>query len=485
MDDATPISIRTGRPEDAARAAPLVYSSGPAAFDYVFGARALELLETSFERDEGLFGCGNHDVAELEGRAVGVGAFYDHAILRARSPGTMSAIARVYGLGAPAVLARAMWVAALMPAPAAGELYVAHLGVEPALRGHGVMTRMLERRIALAREDDYRLLALDVARTNPGARRLSSASASASWSCAAPPWARAPPGCRTTTGWSSICTTSPPGGPRTSPSERGRPLAYNRAVPSAGDVLADKYRLIAPLGDPAKGTVWKAEHTTLQTPVAVKFVQRARGEVATKRFLAEAKAAGAVRHQNVVGIIDFGATDEGEPYMILEHLEGETLRARLDRDPPLSAGEVVHIAVHALSGLAAVHDSDIVHRDLRPRERLPRRGVRRSHREAARLRREQVARIGRIADADHGGRRARLAALHLSGAAPRRSRPRPARGSLLGRRDPLRGAGGAPAVPGRDLPRGRAAPGRGRPGARHGAPRARAALRGDRPRDGA
>ncbi len=137
-------------------------------------------------------------------------------------------------------------------------------------------------------------------------------------------------------------------------------------MPSAGDVLADKYRLIAPLGDTAKRTVWKAEHTTLQTPVAVKFVQRARGEVATKRFLAEAKAAGAVRHQNVVGIIDFGATDEGEPYMILEHLEGETLRARLDRDPPLSAGEIVHIAVHALSGLAAVHDSDIVHRDLRP-----------------------------------------------------------------------------------------------------------------------
>lgn len=172
MDDATPISIRTGRPEDAARAAPLVYSSGPAAFDYVFGARALELLESSFERDEGLFGCGNHDVAELEGRAVGVGAFYDQAILRARSPGTMSAITRVYGLGAAAVLARAMWVAALMPAPAPGELYVAHLGVEPALRGHGVMTRMLERRIALARADDYRLLALDVARTNPGARRL-------------------------------------------------------------------------------------------------------------------------------------------------------------------------------------------------------------------------------------------------------------------------------------------------------------------------
>ncbi|HEY8430638.1 MAG TPA: serine/threonine-protein kinase [Sandaracinaceae bacterium] len=137
-------------------------------------------------------------------------------------------------------------------------------------------------------------------------------------------------------------------------------------MPAAGDLIADKYRLVAPLGDASKATVWLAEHTMLQTPVAVKFVPRTRGEVAVKRFLAEAKAAGSVRHQHVVDIIDFGATDKGEPYMVLEFLRGETLRARLDREPPLSPDAVVHIGVHVLSGLAAVHDAGIVHRDVRP-----------------------------------------------------------------------------------------------------------------------
>lgn len=172
MAHAMEVTIRMGRPEDAARAAPLMYASGPAAFTYVFGERAIELLETCFERDEGLFGCGNHDVAEVDGRVVAVGAFYDEAILSDRTPGTATGIARVFGLRAPAVLLRAIEIAPLMPSPVAGELYVAHLGVDPALRGHGIMTRMLERRIAMAREADYRLVALDVARNNPGARRL-------------------------------------------------------------------------------------------------------------------------------------------------------------------------------------------------------------------------------------------------------------------------------------------------------------------------
>lgn len=151
-----------------------------------------------------------------------------------------------------------------------------------------------------------------------------------------------------------------------SPTEiaRGDRSSRIRPVAAAGDLIADKYRLVEPIAGSA--TVWRALHETLQTEVAVKLVHRARGEDATPRFLAEAKAAGAVRHRNVVDIVDFGTTASGEPYMVLEHLEGETLRSRLDRDPPLSAGEAIEIVLHALSGLAAVHDRGIVHRDLRP-----------------------------------------------------------------------------------------------------------------------
>src|SRR5690606_14446335 len=91
--------FRRGRAEDAPAAAPLMYASGPAAFDYVFGPKALALLESSFERDEGIFGCTNHEVGVLDRRVVAVGAFYDASMLRRRGPGTMRAIAREYGLG--------------------------------------------------------------------------------------------------------------------------------------------------------------------------------------------------------------------------------------------------------------------------------------------------------------------------------------------------------------------------------------------------
>lgn len=166
------VLFRRGRADDASAAAPLVYASGPAAFDYVFGARALELLRTSFERDEGIFGCTNHEVGVIDRRVVAVGAFYDASMLRRRAAGTARAIARLYGFGAAGVLVRALAVEALMPPPAEGELYVAHLGVDPPRRGQGVMTRMLERHVELARRRGYAAVTLDVARTNPGAHRL-------------------------------------------------------------------------------------------------------------------------------------------------------------------------------------------------------------------------------------------------------------------------------------------------------------------------
>ncbi len=172
MRASEPVVLRPGRPEDAAEAAPLMLSSGPEAFEYVFGPRAVELLEVCFEHDEGLFGCTNHDVAVLDGRVVAVGAFYDARSLAGRAAGSVAAITRFFGMGSPGVFMRGLLVESLMPPPGAGELYIAHLGVEPALRGQGVMTRMLEDRIARARASGYTQLALDVARTNPGARRL-------------------------------------------------------------------------------------------------------------------------------------------------------------------------------------------------------------------------------------------------------------------------------------------------------------------------
>lgn len=162
---------RAARAEDASPAAPLVYASGPSAFEHLFAPDPVRFLERCFARDAGLFGFGNHRVAELDGRVVAVGAFYDARTLRARTPGTVAAIVRTFGARSPRVLLRGARIESLLPPPGSGELYVAHLGVDLSVRGRGVMHGMLEERIAFARGQGYRRMSLDVARANP-ARRL-------------------------------------------------------------------------------------------------------------------------------------------------------------------------------------------------------------------------------------------------------------------------------------------------------------------------
>jgi serine/threonine-protein kinase len=115
--------------------------------------------------------------------------------------------------------------------------------------------------------------------------------------------------------------------------------------------------------------VWRAMDRTLRRAVAVKFMFLREGRdrrTMIDRFLREARIAAAVRHANVVDILDFGTTEDGSPFMVMELLEGESLQARLAREPALGLGELVAIAAGVLDGLGAVHRAGIVHRDLKP-----------------------------------------------------------------------------------------------------------------------
>ncbi|MGF1464827.1 MAG: serine/threonine-protein kinase [Sandaracinaceae bacterium] len=134
-----------------------------------------------------------------------------------------------------------------------------------------------------------------------------------------------------------------------------------------GFVVGGRYRLETPIGTGGMATVWKATHLALNRRVAVKFIDRPAHTARTReRFLREARVAAAVHHRNVVDIIDFGTTDDGRPYMVMELLVGETLADRMDRAPPLGVGSALAIMARLLSGLGAVHDAGIVHRDLKP-----------------------------------------------------------------------------------------------------------------------
>lgn len=142
-----------------------------------------------------------------------------------------------------------------------------------------------------------------------------------------------------------------------------------RAAPwGPGMVLGGRFRLIAPLGSGAMGEVWRAQHLTLATPVAVKLVDLAAQQDPNEslgRFLQEAQAAARLQNPHVVRILDQGS--EGQvAYLAMELLEGESLAARLARRGRLPPAEVAELLRQVAEGLDEAHRSGIVHRDLKP-----------------------------------------------------------------------------------------------------------------------
>ncbi|MDD5308507.1 MAG: protein kinase [Deltaproteobacteria bacterium] len=136
----------------------------------------------------------------------------------------------------------------------------------------------------------------------------------------------------------------------------------------AGETLEGRYRLRRKLAEGGMGSIYLAEHATIGSKVAIKFLRSEflSSEVLVERFHREAKAAAAVRHRNIVSVFDVGTSPWGEPYIVMEYLEGESLAQMLRRTGPLSLTNAVGIAEQVLEGLSAAHVAGIVHRDLKP-----------------------------------------------------------------------------------------------------------------------
>ncbi|HOU92400.1 MAG TPA: serine/threonine-protein kinase [Polyangiaceae bacterium] len=136
---------------------------------------------------------------------------------------------------------------------------------------------------------------------------------------------------------------------------------------SLGRVIDGKYRLLHVLGRGGMGTVWLAEHLTLHAHVAIKFVHADAAEDWRnhQRFAREARVSAALRGPHVVQVLDHG-TFEGLPYIVMEHLVGESLAVRLSREGQLRPELVDRVMSHVARAMTRVHAAGIVHRDLKP-----------------------------------------------------------------------------------------------------------------------
>ena len=138
--------------------------------------------------------------------------------------------------------------------------------------------------------------------------------------------------------------------------------------PLLGRVFDGKYRLDERLGGGGMGTVYRATHLLIDRPVALKVLsQRFLGDqTAQQRFRREARAAGRMQHPNAVTVTDFGATDDGYLYIVMELLEGRTLRDLIAHEAPLDPARTVSFMLQACAAVGAAHDAGLIHRDLKP-----------------------------------------------------------------------------------------------------------------------
>ncbi|HQY63032.1 MAG: protein kinase [Myxococcales bacterium] len=139
------------------------------------------------------------------------------------------------------------------------------------------------------------------------------------------------------------------------------------AVINAGDVIAGKYRVERVLGEGGMGFVVAATHLTLEIPVAIKFIRD--GALGTReasvRFLREAQAAVQIRNPHVAHVYDVGALETGEPFMVMEYLEGCDLSDLYKQRGALPPAEACEYVLQACDALGEAHSLGIIHRDVK------------------------------------------------------------------------------------------------------------------------
>jgi serine/threonine-protein kinase len=130
-------------------------------------------------------------------------------------------------------------------------------------------------------------------------------------------------------------------------------------------LVGGRYRLLRSLGQGTLTETWEASHVELERGVAIKFARQTDPAV-VERMVEEARAIARIRHPHVVEYSDFGRTEQGEPFFVMELLAGQTVEQLLARRRVIPWARAVSIIQQVAEALGAAHQHGIVHRDLRP-----------------------------------------------------------------------------------------------------------------------
>jgi eukaryotic-like serine/threonine-protein kinase len=142
----------------------------------------------------------------------------------------------------------------------------------------------------------------------------------------------------------------------------------NGPMPRVGDLVTPSIRLVRELGSGGMGSVWVADHATLQTQVVVKFMhaQLAADRDSLLRFSREAAAGASVKSPHVVQVLDHGIDPGGAPFIVMELLEGCDLATYCETNGPMPLHEVAHVISQTCKALSRAHERGIIHRDIKP-----------------------------------------------------------------------------------------------------------------------
>ena len=135
-----------------------------------------------------------------------------------------------------------------------------------------------------------------------------------------------------------------------------------------GQIIEGKYRILRLLGEGGMGAVYEGENVRIHRQVAIKVLHAGIAENvdAVQRFEREAQAAGRIGSDHIVEVLDLGNLPDGDRFMVMEYLDGESLSQRIQARGRLTPREAVPLMTQLLEGLGAAHGAGIIHRDLKP-----------------------------------------------------------------------------------------------------------------------